>query len=251
MVSQMLRRACRVLLLSDYDGTLTPIVDRPDLAVLASETRDLLADLSRDERFILGIISGRSMDDVRGRVGVNGLVYAGNYGLEIQGPGLDYTHPAAEELRETQGRIYSRLRDALVDEPGVILEDKGLTLSVHYRLTPQENVPRVEEIFGATIAPFLAEGQVKVTRGKMVLELMPRVLWNKGTAITKIAETHGRSALMIFFGDDVSDEDGFAVVQEVEGIAVKVGPAWEPTKALYRVDSPLEVVDTLKLLAHL
>ena len=250
-VSQKLRQAGQVLLLSDFDGTLTPIVDRPDLAVLAPGTRALLAGLSRDERFILGIISGRSLDDVRARVGVSGLVYAGNHGLEIQGPGLDFTHPAAEELRETQGRVYARLREELVDAPGVILEDKGLTLSLHYRLTPRDYVDNVEEIFAATVAPFLTEGQVEVARGKMVLELRPRVPWNKGAAITKIAETYGESAVIVFFGDDVSDEDGFAVVQEGEGIAVMVGPAGQPTQALYRVDSPQEVVDTLKLLAQL
>ena len=250
-VSQILRQAARVLLLFDYDGTLTPIVDRPDLAALAPGTKELLAGLSRDGRFLLGIISGRSLDDVRARVGVSVLVYAGNHGLEIQGPGLDFTHPAAEELRETQGRVYARLREELEDVPGVILEDKGLTLSLHYRLTPRESVDTVEEMFAATVAPFLAEGQVKVARGKKVLEVRPRVPWNKGTAIAKIVESYGGSAVTVFFGDDVSDEDGFAVVQEGEGIAVMVGPARQPTQARYRVDSPQEVVETLKLLAQL
>ena len=250
-VSQLIRQAGRVLLLFDYDGTLTPIVDRPDLAVLAPETKALLASLSRDERFILGIISGRSLDDVRGRVGVSGLVYAGNHGLEIQGPGLDFIHPAAEELRETQGRVYARLREEFVDAPGVILEDKGLTLSLHYRLTPQEYVDNVEKKFADTVAPFLAEGQLQIARGKKVLEVRPTGPWNKGTAITKIGETYGSSALSVFFGDDVTDEDGFAVVQEGEGIAVMVGPAGQPTQALYRVDSPQEVVETLELLGQL
>jgi len=250
-ISQILREAGQVLLLFDYDGTLTPIADRPDLAELAPGTKALLAALSRDERFILGIISGRSLDDVRARVGVSGLVYAGNHGLEIQGPGLDFIHPAAEELRETQGRVYARLREELVDAPGVILEDKGLTLSLHYRLTPREYVDDVEEMFATTVAPFLAEGQVEVSRGMQVLEVRPRGPWNKGTAIAMIRETYGGSSLTVFFGDDVTDEDGFAVVQEVGGIAVMVGPAGQPTKALYRVDSPQEVVDTLKLLAQL
>ena len=250
-VSQLLRQAGRVLLLFDYDGTLTPIADRPDLAVLAPETQELLAGLSRDERFVLGIISGRSLDDVRGRVGVGGLVYAGNHGLEIQGPGLDFTHQGAEELRKTQSRIYSRLREELADVPGVFLEDKGLTLSVHYRLTPQEYVANVEDRFAATVALFLAEGIVVIGRGKKVLEVRPKGPWNKGTAITKIAETLAGPAVTVFFGDDVTDEDGFTAVQEGEGIAVLVGPAGQPTKAMYRVDSPQEVVETLKLLALL
>ena len=250
-VSQKLRQAGRVLLLFDYDGTLTPIADRPDLAVLAQGTKALLSRLSRDERFILGIISGRSLDDVRGKVGLGGLVYAGNHGLEIQGPGLEFTHSAAEKLRGTLGRVYARLRMELADAPGVILEDKGLTLSLHYRLTPREYVDNVEEMFAATVAPFLAEGQVEVARGKKVLEVRPRVPWNKGTAIAKISETYAGSAVTVFFGDDVSDEDGFAVVQEGEGIAVMVGPAGQPSQAMYRVDSPQEVAETLKLLAQL
>ncbi|PKB79886.1 MAG: trehalose-phosphatase [SAR202 cluster bacterium Io17-Chloro-G9] len=251
-VSQKLRQAGRVLLVFDYDGTLTPIVDRPDLALLAAETRALLAALNRDDRFLLGIISGRSLDDVRGKVGVDGLVYAGNHGLDINGPGLDFIHPAADELRETQGRVYTRLLEMLADAPGVILEDKGLTLSLHYRLTPEEHIGNVEELFGATVAPFLLEGQLRVSRGKKVLEVRPAGPWNKGTAITKIKETYGRSAVTVFFGDDVTDEDGFAVVQdEGDGIAVLVGPAGQPTQAMYRVDSPEEVVDTLKLLAQL
>lgn len=259
-VSQMLSRAGRVLLLFDYDGTLTPIVDRPDLAVLAPGTKALLAGLHEDKRFVVGIISGRSLEDIRSRVGVNGLVYAGNHGLEIQGPDLDFTHPASEELRQTLGRVYTRLREVLVDGPGaalpgVFLEDKGLTLSFHYRLTPREHIKEVEEMFAAAVAPFLAEGQVRVSRGKMVLEVRPKGDWNKGTAITKIGETYrgwaGGSSVTVFFGDDVTDEDGFAVVQEWNGIAVMVGPAGQPTQALYRLDSPQEVVETLKLLSQL
>ena len=250
-ISQKLRQAGRVLLLLDYDGTLTPIVDRPELAVLAPETKALLAGLSQDERFMLGIVSGRSLDDVRGKVDVSGLVYAGNHGLEIQGPGLDFIHPAAEELRETQTRVYARLREVLVGAPGVFLEDKGLTLSLHYRLTPREYLEDVEERFAGAVAPFLAEGQVEVARGKEVLEVRPKGPWNKGTSITMITETYGASSVTVFFGDDVTDEDGFAVVQEREGIAVMVGPAGQPTHAMYRVDSPREVVEALVLLAQL
>ena len=250
-ISQKLRQAGRVLLLFDYDGTLTPIVDRPELAILASGTKALLAGLSRDERFILGIVSGRSLDDVRGRVDVSGLVYAGNHGLEIQGPGLDFIHPAAEELRETQTRVYARLREDMVDVPGVLLENKGLTLSLHYRLTPREYVEKVEEMFAGAVAPFLAEGHVEVAKGKEVLEVRPKGPWNKGTAIAIIRESYGRSGVTVFFGDDVTDEDGFAVVQEGGGIAVMVGPAGQPTHAMYRVDSPQEVADTLVLLAQL
>ena len=235
----------------DYDGTLTPIVDHPDLAILSSETRELLTSLSREEKYVVGVVSGRSLDDVRARVGIAGLVYAGDYGLEIQGPELDFAHPEAAKLGHTQSEVFLRLREELADVPGVLLEDKGLTLSIHYRLTPQPALSQVEERFAAAVAPFLEGGQVEVTRGKKVLEVRPNVRWNKGNAIAKIKETYDREALTVFFGDDSSDEDGFAVAQAGDGLAILVGPARQPTQAWYRVDSPQEVAETLRLLIRL
>ena len=75
-VSKQIKESSKVLLLSDYDGTLTPIVDRPDLAVLASETRDVLLSLSRQEKYLLGIVSGRGLADVSAKVDVPGLIFA-------------------------------------------------------------------------------------------------------------------------------------------------------------------------------
>ena len=117
-VSKQIKESSKVLLLSDYDGTLTPIVDRPDLAVLASETRDVLLSLSRQEKYLLGIVSGRGLADVSAKVDVPGLIFAGNHGLEMRGPGLEFVHPEAERLRETLGSLYLRLQEELADLPG-------------------------------------------------------------------------------------------------------------------------------------
>ena len=85
---------------------------------------------------MLGIVSGRSLVDLRDRVGLDGLIYAGNHGLEIQGNGLDFLHPEASRLMEEMGLIYQELELALESYPGVIGENKGLSLSLHYRQTP-------------------------------------------------------------------------------------------------------------------
>lgn len=235
----------------DYDGTLTPIVGHPDLAILAPETKNTLVSLSQREKYLIGIVSGRSLADVTARVDVPGLIYAGNHGLEITGPGLRFVHPKAMELVETQRELYRRLRANLMDFSGVVIEDKGLTLSVHYRMAPYNLIGEVDARFNEVVAPFLQSGAVKITRGKMVLEVRPDLPWDKGKAIAKLQAVYSQAALTLFFGDDLTDEDGFTAVQDGGGIGVFVGLEREPTKALFRVDSPQEVVETLRLLGQI
>ena len=250
-VSKQFRGADISLLLFDFDGTLSPIAARPDLAVLPAETRALLLEARSDDRYVLGIVSGRSLVDLRERVGLDGLIYAGNHGLEIQGNGLDFLHPEASRLREEMGRIYQELELELGSHPGIIGENKGLSLSFHYRQTPLEIVPQVEEGFQKGVAAAAKSGLVKVTRGKQVLEVRPNLDWGKGHAISQIQAAHAGAQLTTFFGDDLTDEDGFAAVQQSGGVAVLVGPPGQPTRAEYRLDSPQEVAETLRLLLQL
>ncbi len=200
---------------------------------------------------MLGIVSGRSLVDLRERVGLDGLIYAGNHGLELQGNGLDFLHSEASCLMEEMGRIYQELELALGSYAGVIGENKGLSLSLHYRQTPLEIVPQVEERFHKVVAVAAESGLVKVTRGKQVLEVRPNLDWGKGNAISQMQAVHKEAQLTAFFGDDLSDEDGFAAVQQSGGVAVLVGPPGQPTRAEYRLDSPQEVAETLKLLLQL
>ena len=250
-VSARLRDAHKVLLLSDFDGTLTPIVMRPELAVLAPEVRQTLVDLARREKFILGVVSGRSLRDLEDKVGIPGMIYAGNHGLELSGHGLEFVHPEADGMRQIQTDLFEILKNEVGHLPGVVLENKGLTLSVHYRLAPDASVGQIQERFRATVSPLVAEGQLKTSEGKKVLEVRPNLDWDKGKAIAHIQGQHPQAKLTVFFGDDLTDEDGFAAVQESGGLDVFVGPARQPTKALYRVDSPEEVAQALSLMAGL
>ncbi len=250
-VSKQFRRANVSLLLFDFDGTLSPIAARPDLAVLPAGTRDLLLKARSDDRYVLGIVSGRSLADLRERVGLDGLIYAGNHGLEIQGNGLDFLHPEASCLREELGRIYQDLELELGSYPGVIGENKGLSLSFHYRQTPLEIVPLVDEGFHKVVAAGAESSLVSVTRGKQVLEVRPNLDWGKGRAISQIQAAHAETQLTAFFGDDLTDEDGFAAVQQSGGVTVLVGPPGHPTRAEYRLDSHHEVAETLRLLLQL
>ena len=250
-VSRQLANAGHVLLLLDYDGTLAPISPRPELATLPPAARQALLRLARRERYTLGLVSGRGLADLTEMVGLPGLIYAGNHGLEIQGPEpeLNFIHPEAARLRPELAALLIGLKERLAGYDGALVEGKGLTLSVHYRLTPEELRGAVHAGFEAVVASAQEAGRVRVTRGKEVLEVRPNVAWDKGRAIARIAESFPAGTLAVFFGDDLTDEDGFAAVQALNGISVFVGAARQPTQAQYRLDSPQEVAETLALLA--
>lgn len=250
-VSRQIAASDHVLLLSDYDGTLAPIAERPDLAVLPVKTREGLLAIQNSSRFTLGIVSGRGLADVRDMVGITGLIYAGNHGLEIEGPDGTFTHTEAKRLRPYLNLLLQALRDRLSGLEGVYVEGKGLTFSVHYRLTPEKLRPEVMAGFDEILTPVANDDKVRITRGKEVLEVRPNVDWHKGRAIALIAGKFPPGTLTIYLGDDLTDEDGFEAVHELNGISVFVGPARQPTRALYRVDSPAEVAKTLELIARL
>ena len=142
-----IRAASHVLFLSDYDGTLTPIAGRPDQAVLSPEVREKLSVLAEKPAFSVGIISGRSLAELKSMVGIDGIYYGGNHGLEIEGPGLNYTNPAAEASREMVRELARQLSEGLGGIEGVFIEDKGLSLSLHYRLVGEEMECQVADIF--------------------------------------------------------------------------------------------------------
>ena len=250
-IRQRLGQARKVLLMLDYDGTLAPIADRPELAVMPPATRESIVRLCGAGRYAVAIISARGLEDVYAKVNIQGLIYAGNHGLEMRGPGLDFIHPEAQKLKEAVDQAYQQLERELTHLPGAFTEHKGLSLTVHYRLTPERDIDRVREAVMATTAPLVESGSLIISPGKKALEVRPKVDWNKGRAISRIQADYPDGTLSIYFGDDLGDEPGFSAVQSAGGIGVYVGPAREPTGAEYRVDSPREVGEVLRLMSEL
>jgi trehalose-phosphatase len=125
-----------ILLLLDYDGTLTPIAENPKKAVISKETKELLQKLSNSSHCALGIISGRSLQDIKNTVGIKDIIYAGNHGLEIEGPKIKFESQLSPRLKEVIRNIYEELLLRISKIKGAIIEDKGLTVSLHYRLEP-------------------------------------------------------------------------------------------------------------------
>ena len=231
----------------DYDGTLTPIVARPEDAVLPGPTRQVLAELAG--RLPVGIISGRDLDDVRAMVDVDGLWYAGSHGFDVASPDgrrqqfeLGRAALPALDLAEIElGRV--------VDEvAGAWVERKRFAIAVHHRATDPADVPRLESL--VAVVARAATG-LRMTGGKQIFELRPDVDWDKGRALQWVlgqATGGDRSVLPVYVGDDETDEDAFRSIR-ASGVGVVVGGEVRSTAAHYRLRDPDEVREFLSRLS--
>ena len=241
----------RLALLLDFDGTLAPIVPVPEEASLPAPIRDTLKRLAEAPEMLVAVVSGRALDDIRGRVAIDGIVYAGNHGLEIAGPQWTWTHPQAEESRPVVAEACARLGERLGAIPGVIIEDKRLTASVHYRLTPH---PYIETVRMAVYEETdRSAGALVVRQGKKVFELHPYVAWDKGRAVQWIlgralGDRWPEEASIIYIGDDRTDEDAFLALPD-PAVTVKVGASPVSTAARYAARDVHEVGEFLQQLA--
>ena len=234
-----IKKAQQVLLFLDYDGTLTPIAPKPGMAQLSAGAKEILARISRHSRFQLTIISGRSLAELKALVGLENIAYAGNHGLEIESPQGSFIHPAARQFQPLLREVGKKLREKLAGINGILIEDKGLTLSVHYRLVKETELTRVRQLFCEAIECREMKDRLKVTEGKRVLEVRPPVEWDKGKAIQWLLDIYGmQRSLPIFAGDDVTDEDGFKVLRRVGGISIFVGKDKASSAADYYLNSP-------------
>lgn len=236
----------------DYDGTLVPFADHPSGARLSPAMKRLLQRLAGQPGVWVALVSGRALADLKRMVGLAGLCYVGNHGLELQGPMLRYVNPVARATRPLLARLGRRLTQALASIPGAWVEDKGLTLSVHYRRVAAGERLRVKHVFYQVVRPFQEQRRIRVTAGKDVFELRPPVRWTKGTMLSwlltrQIALAGSSSVLPVYLGDDVTDEDAFKVLRD-RGITVAVGPSTLLTQARYHVESPEDVQRLLQLI---
>jgi trehalose 6-phosphate phosphatase len=240
-----------MLIALDFDGTLAPIVPHPDEAELLPAARSVLNALAEREDTEIAVISGRSLEDLVERIGIDDVYYAGNHGLELHGPDLDDTIPTALELQPRVQEIWQALQRAVGDVEGIYLENKQLSLSVHYRRvddphTQQRIVSDVQRVFEAH------RDGLRLTTGKRVIEVRPDIDWHKGKALLFILEdiekARGARMLPMFIGDDKTDEDAFAALP-TDGAAVLVGSPDAKTAANCYVRSPDEVVQLLEQLA--
>ena len=245
-IHRLMKHCYQFIIFLDYDGTLTPIVERPEQAILSPSMHDCLNSLSQE--YLTVIISGRELNDLKGHIKISTLFYSGNHGLEFIGPQSYYQMGA--EFKEEIGELYDCLSQKLKQISGCLIENKTFSLSVHYRLVDNENVKLIEKQIDAALANY---PRLKKHYGKKVYEIRPNILWNKGIASNAILEKfklNNPHLIPIYIGDDVSDEDAFEVFQ-TKGITIKVEQNPSDTKANYFLNSPLEVQRFLTQLSFL
>lgn len=222
-----------VALFLDYDGTLVGIRRSPELARLRPERRAILARLARLAEVV--IVSGRPLDEIRRMVGIPGLVYVGNHGLEIAGHGRAWVHPLAARRARAVARAAAAIRARTSGMPGVLIEDKGLTASIHYRTAKRGLRKPLRAIVEDEIRR--SRGALRLREGKMVLEIRPRLDWDKGQSVLRLLRAPRRRVAdpwPIYLGDDLTDEDAFRVLRG-QGLTIHVGSR-PGTLARHRLD---------------
>lgn len=236
----------------DYDGTLAPLASTPAKAVFPTENKTLLEILSRNKKYKVTIVSGRAIEDVRRKVGIKKLTYVGNHGLEIEGPQIRFESLLPPHVKQSVEQIKNELIRNLAKVPGVLLEDKGLTLSLHYRLVDRKNVPEVKKVFLRICKPYRQQQKIKIGLGKEVLEIRPPIEWNKGHAVSWLLKeyrlTEDKDMMPIYIGDDLTDEDAFRILRGA-GLTIVVGQ--RPSRAQYYVQDTKEVTWVLEQILQL
>jgi len=215
-----------LLLFLDYDGTLSPIAATPDKAVLPEGMKAGLKALADDPACRVAVISGRGLDDIKKRVGLKGIIYSGNHGLEIEGPQLKYKAVVSPLYKKAVGQIKGALTAKLSKIKGAIIEDKGFSLSLHYRLVRKNDVPLLKTILRRIVGDYPAKKRIMVRPGKMVFDIRPASGLDKGKVVLWLLaresfRRHGRKVTPIYIGDDATDGDAFKALRNI-GITVCV-----------------------------
>jgi len=244
--NELLHTKENVILLTDFDGTLTPIRKHPDLAALSEEIRQILIKFSQNKTIFLGIITGRSLKQIKKLVQIRGILYAANHGIELEGPGIRSTCPEAKKARSTLWHIYMKLFKSLRLIKGIYIEDKGLSVSLHYRAVKKKgDVEFVTSTLHDITKPFLDRKMLSLSTGKMVYEIRPSVKWNKASTIQWLLAHYfpgefSEEALIIYLGDDKADIEVFDSLRG-KGLTIFVGNPLDTSTAEYYVHSPEEV----------
>ena len=249
-----LLKACHtakhILLCSDYDGTLVPLKEDPRQCLLSDHLGKILSHLAGHDKLRVVIVSGRSMQDLRSLMTVPGIGLVANHGLEIDMDGLSFIHPLANRYASVFQQWCSELTGRLAPFPGVWVEDKGLTLTIHFRQLCPSFYTNFALIIDQITRELKTQDLVVVRPGKKVFELRPNYAWDKGSAVESIVRKFygAQSAVLrIYFGDDQTDEDVFDIWSDAW--TIHVGKKSSATLANFYLPSFDNVTSVLSALS--
>ena len=196
----------------DFDGTLAPLNNDPEAVEISAEMKKRVKNLAL--RCPVAIVTGRDLDDIRERVGLEELFYSGSHGFEIAGPresGLSFE--AGEEFLPALDQAEELLPGIIGDIPGVLIQRKRFSISIHYRMVGRDRIRELIEKAGRAVKGI---GGLVARNDKKALEILPGMTWNKGSALLWILEAAGmteKDSFAISIGDDVTDEDMYKAVK--------------------------------------
>ncbi len=231
-----------IFVFTDYDGTLSPIVESPEDARISDDLIDILSKLKMT--IPVAVISGRRLEDLRKRVGIEGMIYAGNHGAEVFDGKCTVINQESSVDTDLLNAFMERLRSALSHIEGVVIENKGITVSIHFRKVNSKYLWELLSIFRKTAKNY--EGAFRITHGKKVIEIRPVNIWNKGIAVSWILENMANAVYPVYIGDDTTDEDAYKAI-DGKGISVSIG---KNPEAEFYLKNQSEVKDFLKWLLN-
>lgn len=254
----------KIAIFLDYDGTLSPIVDDPDRALMSDAMREAVRNVAK--YFPTAIISGRNRDKVYDLVGLTELYYAGSHGMDIMGPVTNTNSVNSTDQQGKEVKLFQPAKEFLpmIDEvfrtlventkgiKGAKVENHKFCASVHYRNVDEKNWSTIAQCVHDVLKDY---PRLRLTHGRKVLEVRPVIDWNKGKAVEFLLESLGLNGrddvLSIYIGDDRTDEDAFKVLKKRNrGYGILVSPVPKKTGAFYSLREPAEVMEFLKALVR-
>ena len=247
-ISRRLRFPRPLLLLMDFDGTLAEIVPNPADAEMRPEVPVLLKRLAGRPCLRLGFVSGRSLRDLKKKVGMRKAVFVGSHGLEVETTGGRLSW-VGRDSRATMRQIKDRIDAELGREPGIYLEDKDYTLAVHYRRASPAQARLIRRRVMEVAREF--PGKAVLQKGKKILEFLPAIRADKGTGVRALLrEPSLQGSYPLYLGDDLTDEAAFAALGK-KALTLFVGPPGNQSAAQFHLSSPQEVEQFLRRLVEL
>jgi trehalose-phosphatase len=229
----------------DYDGTLTPIVSKPEDAILSEQMRQTLRKLA--SHYKVAIVSGRDRQDVQNLVSIDNLIYAGSHGFDIVGPdNLYLQHQKGKAALPELDDAERKLQQLLSSIKGSQVERKKYSIAVHFRNVGQKDLAFIEQVVDKVLQH---HHKLRKSFGKKIYELQPDIEWDKGKAVLwllkrlKLYEDH---YLPVYVGDDLTDENAFRALEDI-GIGILVGQHGKPTCADYHLKDVAEVEKFLEM----
>jgi trehalose 6-phosphate phosphatase len=237
----------KLLLLFDYDGTLTPIVEHPWQAKLTPSTRELLSELAALPHIHVGVLSGRRLDELEQLIGLPQLSYCGLSGIEMRLDGNLNVHPSARDSVQLIDEITRRLSAIERVYPGAWVEHKRYGFTVHYRGVDAALIPEVR----TRIQGFLDSwsDRLRIVEAPLAVEVLVGGTWTKGDGVRRMLELAGEPTFVFYAGDSANDREAMEVVTAHGGVAVGVGPL-APDAATAHADDPETLLNWFEALLH-